>query len=94
MNSCSRGSAKDGETEPCFGLLIALCSIVGFAKHLAVIDGCCASSAPSCDMVCVHLFQFIYTSPIVVSSKSAQGAIRNAVFSCLFSLLIVNNFLS
>lgn len=42
---------------------------MGFAKHLAVIYGRCAASAPSGDVVSIHLFKFIYASPIVVVSE-------------------------
>ena len=43
-------------------LFIAFRSIVGFAKHLAVIYGCRAASTPCGDMVGIHFLQFIYAS--------------------------------
>ena len=48
--------SNENELQPLpWQLPIPHCAIVGFAKHLAVFEGCCAAFAPGCYVVGIHI---------------------------------------
>ena len=63
---------------------------MGFAKHLTILNIRRTPFAPCCNMVCIHLVLFPYTTLVSIITNSTERAVWNTFILCLFCLFRVN----
>ena len=60
------------------------------AQHLAVLDGSVTSFTPCCNVVGIHLVEFLYAITVIVMTNSAVRAVRQAFLLRLDGLLLIH----
>ena len=71
-------------------LSVSLCPVVCLAKHLAVLNACCAAFAPCRDVVGIHFGELPHLLATCFMSDGTERAVACVVECSLSRLLLID----